>query len=187
MKFNMFRSILPLLSASLLSTGFCAAEGGGDAASDGVRFLKFEDARKQEVNMTQIGFTSTRIFYTFEAAKAVLVIHIGNRTADFRSTGTLTIFAPDTDAEAIAKWVNNQHSCGLFVDPAKPTTVHQLPEGIASVIRREHGGQQVNPGDQTPYSQYKVRIAVKESQVEGQFRLQAFEDDAHVYLKVESL
>ncbi|MFU8894088.1 MAG: hypothetical protein ACNA8L_10705 [Luteolibacter sp.] len=187
MKTNLLLCILPLFFAACFGSRLLADDSAGKPVPATVRALQFEDARKQQIRNTMIGFTSTRIFYTFDSAKAVLVIHIDNQTADFGISGSLVLFAPDADAEGVAKWVNNQHSCGLFIDPAEPTSVHPLPDAITAIIRSDFAGEENNPIDQAPYADYKLRIAVREHHVEGQFKLHGFEDNANVYLKVESL
>lgn len=186
---NPFRMI-PLLCVSLWGTPLVAEESGGPAPGGppaDERILKFEAAEKLQVRHSMIGFTSTRIFYTFAASKAVLVLNIDNTTADFKTTGSLVVFAPEADAEAIGKWVNNAHSCGLFIDPAEPTAIHALPEGFATAAAREIAGEEKHPMTEEPYSDYRLRVTIPEHRMEGQFILHAFEDDANVYLKVGSL
>jgi hypothetical protein len=190
MKSNNSSYLRALPLTLLFSTALFAEQGGGGPATHEIaaeRILKLEDAAKQQVRHTMIGFTSTRIFYTFATQKVVMVIHIDNSTADFGTSGTLAVFAPDADDEGIAKWVNNAHSCGLFVDPAEPIAVHQLPKGISSVTQRERTGVEENPINQEPYADYKVRISIADHRVEGQFKIHAFEDDANVFLKEGTL
>lgn len=179
--------LLSLIFVSLCGTALMASEQGGGNAPAAERALVVENAEKLQVRHSMIGFTHTRIFYTFAAQRVVLVVNIDNETADFKTSGSLVIFAPDADAESIAKWVNNAHSDGIFVDPAEPTAIHQLPGGLGTVTKREITGEEKHPMTKEPYSDYKVRISIKEHHVEGEYKLHAFEDDANVFLKTGTL
>lgn len=151
------------------------------------RPLDLKGAKKETIRHSMIGITSTRVFYTLPEQKAVVVVHIDNATAAFPTTGTVVLFASDVTEEGISKWINNQHSCGLFVDPAEPVFTGKLPEDALTIIAREPVGPAENRPDQPPHMDFKVKVAVKAHQETGKYKLAAFEDEVGVFLKVEAL
>lgn len=151
------------------------------------RPLDLKGAKKETIRHSMIGITSTRVFYTLPEQKAVVVVHIDNATAAFPATGTVVLFASDVTEEGISKWINNQHSDGLFVDPAEPVFTGKLPENTFTIIAREPVGQAENPADKAIHMDFKVKIAVKAHEETGKYKLAAFEDEVGVFLKVEAL
>jgi hypothetical protein len=114
---------------------------------------------------------------------AVLVLHIGNKDAALPVSGTVHLFAPGTNAEALAMWVNNQHSDGLFPDVPEPTLSSKLPQGSCIVIARERVGQEKSPIRDDVFNDYKLKLTVKDYWLEGKFHLHGFEDGANVFVK----
>lgn len=104
------------------------------------RALELKGAKKETIRHSMIGITSTRVFYTILEQKAVVVVHIDNATSDLPTGATVVLFASDVEEEGIAKWINNQHSCGLFGDAAKPVFSGKLPEDGFSILSRESVG-----------------------------------------------
>jgi hypothetical protein len=92
---------------------------------------------------------------------------------------------PGTTAEALGKWVNNQHSCGLFPGVPEPTLSTKLPDGTCAVTARELTGQEKQPKGEEVFGDWKVKIAVKGQRVAGKFHFPAFEDEANVFVKSE--
>lgn len=148
--------------------------------------LAFKDAKKEQVRHSMTGMRDTLIFYTFAEKSAVLVLRIDNMSAPLPVTATVHLFAPGTTAEALGKWINNQHSDGLFIDPPEPTASVKLPDGTCTVTAREPVGQEKQPNGEDVFADYKVRFTVKEHRVEGKFHLPAFEDEANVFVKIET-
>lgn len=165
---------LPLLAA-LLCGSLTAAEPE----------LAFKDAKKEQVRHSMIGLRDTLLFYTFAEKAAVLVLRIDNTAAPLPVSATVHLFAPGTTAEALGKWVNNQHSDGLFIDPPEPTASVKLPDGTATVTAREQvvGEMQMLNGD--VFADYKVKLTVKEHREAGKFHLPASEDEANVFVKMD--
>lgn len=147
--------------------------------------LVFKDAKKEQVRHSMMGMRDTLLFYTFADKSAVLVLRIGNKDAALPVTGTVHLFAPDTTAEALGKWVNNQHSDGLFIDPPEPTASVKLPDGTCAVTARELTGKEKQPNGEDTFGDWKVKLTVKEHREAGKFHLTAFEDEANVFLKSE--
>lgn len=173
-------SSLWLGSASLQGA---QTEESSVAPAGGERVLALEGAKKELVRHSMIGIRDTVIFYTLAAQKAVLVLGIDNGSAAFTASGTVFLFASETTEEGLGKWVNNQHSDGLFEDAPVPVLSLKLPDGSCTVTDRKLVGEEKNPTNDEVFSDYLVKVSVKEHRVEGKFRLAAFEDKANVYLK----
>jgi hypothetical protein len=157
------------------------------AAPAGVeRELELKAAKKQQVRHSMAGIRDTLVFYTLADQKAVLVLRIDHKDIKFVVTGTVFLFAPDTTEEGLGKWINNQHSDGLFVDVPEPVVSSQLPEGNCSIFERKLTGRQKQDLDNKEFSDYEVKVSIKEHRLEGKFHLAAFEDVANVFLKLEN-
>jgi len=141
--------------------------------------LKGKNVQRQEVSSSLIGLTSTTVFYTLDDHRVVVVIHIDN-TKGFPVSGKVCEFAKDVTPEGMAKWLNNQHSDGLFPDVPEPKTTVKLPaEACQSLKSKLLGKKTVND---TTYNQYSVEIKLSEVKVNEQFRLQEHKDTVNVYV-----
>ena len=168
------------LRLSLLAALLCGSLAAAEPE------LAFKDAKKELVRHSMIGMRDTLIFYTFAEKSAILVLRIDNTAAPLPVSGTVHLFAPGTDAEALGKWVNNQHSDGLFIDPPEPTASVKLPAVTAAVTARELVAQEKQPNGEDIFADYKVKLTVKEHLEPGKFHLPAFEDEANVFVKIET-
>lgn len=166
---------IPLLAA-LLCGSLTAAEPE----------LAFKDAKKEQVRHSMIGMRDTILFYTFAEKSAVLVLRIDNRIAPLPVSATVHLFAPGTPAEDLGKWINNQHSDGLFPEVPEPTLSIKLPDATCTVTDRESVGQEKSPLNEDIFADTKVKLTVKEHREEGKFHLPAFEDEAGVFMKIET-
>lgn len=168
---------IPALAALLCSTLF---------AAEPERELVFKDAKKEQIRHSMIGIRDTILFYTFAEKGAVLVLRIDNKSAPLPVTATVHLFAPGTPAEDLGKWVNNQHSDGLFPDVPEPTHSVKLPDATCTVTDRELVGQEKQNLNDDVFADYKVKLTVKEHREEGKFLLPAFKDEANVFVKIET-
>lgn len=166
------KSYIPILAA-LLCGSLTAAEPE----------LAFKEAKKEQIRHSMIGMRDTLIFYTFAEKGAVLVLRIDNKSAALPVSATVHLFAPGTTAEALGKWVNNQHSDGLFIDAPEPTSSTKLPNGTCTVTARELTGQEKQPHGEEVFGDWKLKLSTKEHREEGKFRLAPFEEEANVYMK----
>ena len=149
----------------------------------GERVLTLDGTKKEVVRHSMTGIRDTLVFYTLAGQQAVLVLHIDNANAAFKASGTVHLFDPGTTEESLGKWINNQHSDGLFVDAPTPTSSLKLPNGSCTVSDSKVVGEQENPGGNEVFKDYQVKISVKAHRVEGKYQLAAFESEANVYLK----
>jgi hypothetical protein len=150
------------------------------------RELAVKTAKKQQVRHSMVGIRDTLVFYTLADQKAVIVLRIDNKGAKLAVSGTVYLFANDTTEEGMGKWINNQHSDGLFTEVPEPIGSFQLPAENCSITERKVIGKEKQELDQKEFADYEVKVSVKEHKVEGEFHLSAFEDVANVYLKIEN-
>lgn len=178
MKLLLCLSVIALIVASLTT-----------AAS--ARELDVAHAQKTEIRYGQIGPRDTLIFYTFADQDAVLQLNIQHVGGKFTLTGKMQLFKEGTGAESIGKWINNQHSCGLFPDEPTPTATVVLPADACSVVESKlvgvkagGGGRiQIDPVDAPSFEDYALKIRVSDLKMEG-FRLESFKLDTGAFVKV---
>jgi len=147
------------------------------------RVLDAKKALKREIRHSMMGFRNTLIFYTFKDSQAVLTLSIGNADETFPVTGKLYLFDDATGADGLSKWVNNQHSDGLFPDVPEPVFTGTLPAGSCSVTSHKQIGTSKSPTGPTTFNNYEVKLSVKEHAVDKKARLSAFTDTATVHVK----
>lgn len=138
---------------------------------------------RQESAESQIGLTSTSVFYAVETKRVVVTLHIDNAKKDFPVSGKVCRFAKDVSPEGMAKWVNNQHSCARFPDAPTPQATVPLPADACRSLQGELLGQKTVRG--TTYNEYRVEIAIADFNVNDQYRLQAFTDTVSVYVQAQ--
>lgn len=165
---------IPTLAALLCGTLFAAE-----------RELLFKDAKKEQVRHSMIGMRDTILFYTFAEKSAVLVVNIVGK-GTMPVSATVHLFAPGTTAEDLGKWINNQHSDGLFPEVPVPTHSIKLPDATCAATDRESVGQEKSPINEDVFADYKVKLTVKEHREQGKFHLPAFQDEAGVFVKIET-
>jgi len=180
--------IIPFaILASLMSPAFAEApevQPAPSAPAGAPRALEVEGAKIDHVRQYLHGFGHSLVFITIPEQKAVVKLHVSNTTRDFSTSGQVILFAPDADADKIAGWINNQHSCGLFPEVAEPVFTDNLPEDGFTLIDSAKVGEATGPTDHAPYHDYKVKIGVKAHAAPGQYSLKAFEIETGVFLKV---
>ena len=171
--------------ALALALFFCTAAYADEAAKDSVTLdVKGDGAKKFEANQTQIGYSSTRIFYTLASQSVVVVIHIDNTNKKFAAKGKVYQFVKGVTEDDLGKWVNNQHSDGLFPDVPKPVAVHQVPADSIKTVSSKRVGQARGGLRGESYDKYTVEFEAGKSELTKQLKLGAFKDSATVYLKL---
>lgn len=142
-----------------------------------------DGVKKIEANQTQIGFSSTRIFYTLASQSAIVVIHIDNTNKKFPVAAKVYQFAKGVTAEELGKWVNNQHSDGLYPDIPEPVAVHPLKVDSIKTVSSKRVGQAEGGIRGETYDKYTVEFEAGTVDVTKNLRLGAFKDSATVYMK----
>lgn len=173
----MKKAITWIVAAVFLAAGAANAFGAE-------RLLEKKNAERHEVRHSMIGPRDTLLFYTFPDQQAVLQLRIRNANDGFPVSGTVFLFDPATGAEDLAKWLNNQHSDGLFPEVPEPVATLALPDGSCRVTAKKLLGEQKQPPMNKRFQDYQVTLSVKAHRVEGKFNLKAFEDQSGVFLEV---
>lgn len=170
------------LALVLMCTAFAFAD---EAAKDSVTLnVKDDGVKKVEANQTQIGFASTRIFYTLGSQNAIVVMHIDNTNDKFPVAAKVYQFAKGVTADDLGKWVNNQHSDGLYPEVPEPTAVHEIKADAIKTVSSKRIGPAKGGPDNDSYDMYTVAIEAKTVEVKKNLQLGAFKDSATVYKKV---
>ncbi len=127
-------------------------------------------------------FTRTLKFYHFEEHNAVLLIEFDNQTRAFNSTVSLALFDVSENEETIGKWINNQHSDGLYFDAATPSETLELsPDSVKITSRSLIACLSGNFGDE--YEQTAIEFSVANLSKPGVYFLNGFADQSVVYLQ----
>ena len=147
------------------------------------RSLDGEKAEKLEIRHSQIGFRNTLLFYTFKDQQAILVLSIDNGDETFPIKGRIHLFEESTTGEDLKKWINNQHSDGLFPDVPEPVFTAELPKGSCTATSHKKTGTSENPTSAAVFKDYEVKFSVKEHAVNGRFKLSAFTSTAWVHVE----
>lgn len=168
----LFKSSLALLTCALLATPLHAD-----------RTLAKKGSEKVEIQTSMIGVRDTLVFYTFKEQRAVMVLSINNKDERFPIGGKVHLFDKAVDKSALKKWINNQHSDGLYADVPKPIYSGDLPKGICKVTAHKKTGKgKVGGPRPTGYTEFTVNLSVKDHGVDGKFKLSAFKDTARVFV-----
>ena len=147
------------------------------------RILDGKKAQKLEVRDSMIGFRNTLLFYTFKDQQAILTLSIGNTDETFPVQGKIHLFDDATTEEGLSKWINNQHSDGLFPDVPQPIFTGELPEGSCTVTSHKQTGTSENPTSPATFKNYEVKLSVKEHAIDKKVKLSAFTDTALVHVR----
>lgn len=141
--------------------------------------LAGKNVKREEVSASLIGLTSTKLFYTIADQHAVVVIHLDNTNKEFPAGGKVFLFDKAVTAEDLAKWVNNQHSDGLFPDVPEPKASFNLPAGACKTVESKLAGTTSVNG--MTYNEHTVVFKINDAKVNEQLKIQEFKDTAKVY------
>ncbi|MCR9116243.1 MAG: hypothetical protein NXI22_04740 [bacterium] len=142
---------------------------------------KEKGVHKLAVSYSQIGPRNTLVFYTFPKQQAVLRVMIDNKSKDFPISAKVHLFADDVTEDGLKKWLNNQHSDGIYPEVPEPVATHNLPTK-ASAIKSSKLVKESNPSFGA-FADYLVEFRIASSmQIEG-VEVKEFVDTAEVHLK----
>jgi hypothetical protein len=177
MKIGAFFSLLTLCIA-------CLTLAADEAIEKDSKVLEVnKQTKKLEVRDSQIGYRDTLLFYTFNEQKTVLKLQIGNQDKTFPMTATVYIFDDGVTEEGLEKWLNNQHSDGLFPEVPEPVSKHKIPAKFCEVTSHElidHTKQQFGE-----YDNYAVTFKVKDYDDEKSIKIKGFTGDTKVHVKTK--
>jgi hypothetical protein len=172
MKYSIFVMALAIVSSTLYA----------DLVLDGKK------ANKQEVRHSMLGFRNTLLFYVFKDQPAILVLSIDNKDETFPVTGKVYLFDEKMTGDDLQKWINNQHSDGLFPDVPEPTSTVELPKGTCKVTSYKETGTSKNPGPvdggkSAIFRNFEVQVAIGKYAFDKKFNLAEFTATATVHVR----
>lgn len=170
------------LSFTLFLVCFAGLVHAGGTQEKSTEVLNVKKAKKLEVRQSQIGFRSTLLFYTFSKEKAVVKFEIGNRTKTFPMKGTVYLFAKNVTEEGISKWLNNQHSDGLFPDVPEPVKMINIPEKFCKVTSFKLVDQTKLPFG--TYDNFDVTFEIREFTDRNNVTVPGFTGETKVHIKI---
>lgn len=172
-----------LCVASFLLAGGMVLDAAEPAV---VRALDVKQAEKKEVRYSMLGPRNTLIFYTFKDQQAIMQLAIGNEDESFPVSGRVLLFSKETTEEGLKKWINNQHSDGLYPEVPRPIHTEVLAAGACEVTSYKKLGVTKGSGlRKADYNNYEVMLSMKAQDVAEQFVLAAFTDTSKVLVEVE--
>lgn len=147
------------------------------------RKLDVTHATRLMVRDSMIGKRSTLLFYTFEDQHAVLQIEIGNHDTSFPVSARIHLFAENTGKEGIKRWINNQHSDGLFPEVPSPLLTQILPADQCRVTPHRVLGTEKGPIGAALFEDHEVQLEMRAYQLPGRITLTAFTEMTRVFVK----
>ena len=167
-------------SLRLTSTLFLSLLAGPITAKE--RQLEANTTKKVQVRHSMLGFRDTLLFYTFPDQQAVLQLNISNKDELLPVTGIVYLFPANTTTQGLKKWINNQHSDGLFPQVAIPTLSHELPKGICKAVTTKVLGEKKNHSNLKVFKDLAVTVSIKAHKLKDQFKLAAFKDQTGIFM-----
>jgi len=154
------------------------------AANSKILNIADKSVKKTEVRHSMLGARDTVIFYQFGKQQAVLVVnlkHQVNQPNQFSVTAKVHIFANGVAGEALEKWVNNQHSDGLYPDVPRPAASYPIPEKFCQVVAsklleriKAHNGE---------HDDYSVQFKIGEVTEKDVFVLKSVTETSKAFVK----
>ena len=173
-----------LALSTLLTTCIAGLASAEKPSAKAIKVLEVDGGTpKLEVRHSQIGFRNTLLFYTFKEQNVVLKLQIGNKDKTFPMTATFYIFQDDVTENGIKKWLNNQHSDGLFPDVPTPIMVHKAPAKVCKVTSHkliDRSKQQFGE-----YENYAVTFKVNDYSDKKTVKLKGFKGETKVHVKTK--
>ncbi|MGY8771546.1 MAG: hypothetical protein ACKVH8_24285 [Pirellulales bacterium] len=166
---------------TLCFISLACAEGSPDKSCKALEINKL--TQKLEVRHSQIDYRSTLLFYTFKEQKTVLKIEIDNQDKKFPITATVYIFEERVTEDGLKKWLNNQHSDGLFPEVPRPITTCNIPPKICKVTSHKMTGHSKERFGE--YDNYKVTFEVKDYTDKINIKLKGFTGESKVHIKTK--
>lgn len=123
----------------------------------------------------------TKQFYHFTDQQSVIDINFSSSNIRFTPTISINLFADDESTEQIEKWINNQHSDGLYADAPEPVYTKVLDETEYVVAEVNYVERVVGSFGQE-YADYQVTYSVNDLTVPDYFQLIGFEQTAEVHI-----
>lgn len=170
----------------VITNGAISNDAQTNTASSGERELLVSDNTTTTKTITQcfciVRFRSTLQFYHFEEKNAVLLIEFDNQTRDFERTAGIVLFDANASKDGVSKWINNQHSDGLYFDYAKPMATFPLGPDAISITSSAFVEKLTGDSDDE-YEQTRIEFTVSNLSEPDSYFLNGFADQTVVYLQ----
>ncbi len=98
--------------------------------------------------------------------------------------GTVHIFSPD-DYQDVNRWINNQHSDAIFIDPPTPLSYEIAPENITIIRSNFLSTISGSGGDE--YEEYEVEYFIESHSVTDSVEFVRFYHDTRVYIRTKDI
>lgn len=153
------------------------------AAEKAPRVVTINDSTpKLSVSYSQIGVRNTLLFYTLSESKAVLRLDFVNMEGTPVFKATCILFDPNTTEEGIKKWLNNQHSDGLFPDVPVPVKTLKIPAENCKVTEHKFLEKKKPRFGDSVYEHHAIEFEVREFATDD-IKLEAFASKEKVFVK----
>jgi len=112
-------------------------------------------------------------------------LQIDNKDKSFPMKGALFFFSENIKEEGINKWINNQHSDGLFIDAPQPTGTRELPAETCKVTKHKYLDRgRMGLGN---YDNYGVSYQVKDFDDKKGLKIKGFKGETKVHVAVKDI
>jgi len=168
---------------AILTTCVSSAYSEESLENDKMLDASSKQTEKLEVGSSLVGYRDTLVFYTFKKQKAVLRVLIDNKSKKFPVAAQLYVFEDSVSEDGLKKWLNNQHSDGLFPDVPEPVATHKIPADSCNLKSQkliDHSKESFGE-----YDNYSVTFKISGVKEIGDFSIKDFTDKATVHLKTE--
>jgi len=170
------------LAAALAVLGVPTSVSAEDATAESkVLNVADKSVKKTEVRHSMMGARDTVIFYEFKNQHTVLVVNLKHQANQFSVTAKVHVFATGVTGKALGKWVNNQHSDGLYPDVPRPLASYPIPKKSCQVVAsklieriKAHNGE---------YDDYSIQFKIGEVAEKDVFVLKAVAETSKAFVK----
>lgn len=154
---------------------------------DSVRALNIADESVQTHIVDQYfslyTYGQTKHFYVFESQKAVLLL-LGH-SEGLSVSGEVILFGADETVEMIERWVNNQHSDGLYPETAEPLANYTIDPSAIEISDLALLGRTVG-NSLEEYDNYSMTVNLDKVVEADAFTLEALEVEFVIHQMVSN-
>lgn len=150
-----------------------AAFGHSFEAGESLQLIEATGRKPIVVRNSMIGFRPTQHFYVLGDQHAVLrLVFNGNDDDAFSLGATIYRFNESATQESLSKWVNNQHSDGLYPSVPKPESTVAVPAEYCKVLSVRASKTELEPKGQ--YRAFDVKFKINAFTAGDQVRFKEF-------------
>ena len=113
------------------------------------------------------------------------MIEFDNTTTAFDTSAVLHLFDVSASEQDVSRWINNQHSDGLFVNPAQPLQSYPIDSQYITITSSAYV-ESLSGFNGDEYEQHHIEFTVANLLEINAFHLNGFSDQADVYLQTRA-